>query len=114
MVHIIKDTVEWDTFYYILVTKMTNYKIKEIRNQGNVYKTWWTAEETSYDNTESWLTSTNVQDAIDELKASVPTVVVVPHGITEQIPENPVVGQMFYNTTDSQLLMFDGTNWIYL
>lgn len=55
--------------------------------------------------------STNVQDAIDELKASVPTVVVVPHGTTEQIPETPVVGQMFYNTTDSQLLMFDGTDW---
>ena len=93
---------------------MTDIIVKDIKNGSEYYyggSAEVSAEDVSYDNTESGMTADNVQDAIDELKASVPTVVVVPHGTAEEIPENPVVGQMFYNTTDSQLLMYDGTNW---
>lgn len=93
---------------------MTDIIVKDIKNGSEYYyggSTEVSAEDVSYDNTTSGMTADNVQDAIDELKASVPTMVVVPHGTTEEIPENPTVGQMFYNTTDSQLLMYDGANW---
>lgn len=59
-----------------------------------------------YDNSTSGLTSTEVQSAIDELKASI-TSFKMPKGT--QFPIGPVDGDLFYRTDMSMPFQFDGT-----
>lgn len=54
-------TIENDKLYYIQGTSDDTLNVSQ------------TAEDTSYNNTTSGLTATNVQDAIDEVKAEIPT-----------------------------------------
>lgn len=55
---------------------MTDIIVKDIKNGSEYYyggSAEVSAEDVSYDNTTSWLTATDVQDAIDEVAQSIPT-----------------------------------------
>lgn len=71
-------------------------KITKIIHQNTEYGVWWlaipvsvedTAENTTYDNTESWLNATNVQDALDEINEKIEIIQysIIPTAVSENV-----------------------------
>lgn len=81
-----KKTYAGATFPVLEMTKAEYDALPEAKKMdGTVYMITdddggWEAENASYDNTESGLTATNVQDALDEVKSDIP---IIKHGINQ-------------------------------